>query len=262
MKIKDIVEYLKKIIPTDLAEPWDNVGLQCGNKNKEVKKIVIALDPSTKAINYAIQREAQMLITHHPLIFSPLKNLVSSEPLGELLIKMIKQDISLFVMHTNLDSVREGVSDALLFQLGIKFKGVLSPKQSPNTGFGRWGEMPQVIGAEKFIQLVKQKLQCSVVRVIGQKEKIKKVGVCGGSASDLIPMALELGLDAFVIGEIKYHPARLFEEIPMLVLEVGHYESEKFILKSLKEKIENFLNKQKENIEILIFEEVSPFKYY
>jgi len=181
---------------------------------------------------------------------------------GELLIKMIKQDISLFVMHTNLDSVREGVSDALLFQLGIKSKGVLSPKQSPNTGFGRWGEMPQVIGAEQFIQLVKQKLQCSVVRVIGQKEKIKKVGVCGGSASDLIPMALGLGLDAFVIGEIKYHPARLFEEIPMLVLEVGHYESEKFILKSLKEKIENFLNKQKENIEILIFEEVSPFKYY
>jgi len=78
----------------------------------------------------------------------------------------------------------------------------------------------------------------------------------------LIPIALDLGLDAFVIGEIKYHPARLFENIPMLVLEVGHYESEKFILKFLKEKIEDFLDKQKENVEILIFEEVSPFKYY
>jgi len=262
MKIEDIVEYLKKIIPIDLAEPWDNVGLQCGDKNKEIKKIVIALDPSTKAINYAIQREAQLLITHHPLIFSPLKRLVPFEPVGELLITMIKQDIGLFVMHTNLDSIPEGVSDALLFQLNIKSKGILSPKQFPNTGFGRWGEMPEVIEAEQFIQLVKQKLQCSVVRVIGQKEKIKKIGVCGGSAGDLIPIALDLGLDAFVIGEIKYHPARLFENIPMLVLEVGHYESEKFILKFLKEKIEDFLDKQKENVEILIFEEVSPFKYY
>jgi len=109
----------------DLAEPWDNVGLQCGDKNKEIKKIVIALDPSTKAINYAIQREAQLLITHHPLIFSPLKRLVPFEPVGELLITMIKQDIGLFVMHTNLDSIPEGVSDALLFQLNIKSKGKL-----------------------------------------------------------------------------------------------------------------------------------------
>jgi dinuclear metal center YbgI/SA1388 family protein len=260
MKIKEIVSYLEELIPPQLAEPWDNVGFQCGDKNTEVKKIVIALDPSEEAINYAIKKQAQLLVTHHPLIFSTLKEVVFSEPIGRLIIKMIEHGLNLFVLHTNLDNFSDGVSTALLSQLAIKTKGVIQPKSLPNIGLGRWGEMSEVIEAQNFIKMVKNKLQLPFIRAIGEKQKIKKVGVCGGSASELIHLALKQALDVFIIGEIKYHPARIFQKIPMLVLEIGHYESERFILPELKRKIEKFLNREK--IEVFLFEEASPFKYY
>ncbi|MCD6319355.1 MAG: Nif3-like dinuclear metal center hexameric protein [Candidatus Desulfofervidaceae bacterium] len=260
MKVKEIIDYLEEVIPPDLAEPWDNVGFQCGDETAEVHKIVIALDPSEKAITYAINQQAQLLVTHHPLIFSPLKKITSSDPVAHLLMKMVKHHLNLMVLHTNLDSIADGVSAALLNQLGFKIQGVLQPKRLPGTGLGCWGMAKKTLAAEDFINLVKTKLDCSFVRVIGQSNQIKKVGVCGGSGADLIPLAIEQGIDAFVLGEVKYHPARLFEDMPILIVEIGHYESERFVLPILKKKIEHFLNKKGEKVELLIFEEASPYR--
>jgi len=260
MKVKEIIDYLEETVPSELAEPWDNVGFQCGNEEARVHKIIIALDPSKKTISYAIQQQAQLLVTHHPLIFSPLKKVVSSDPVAHLLIKMINHQLNLIVLHTNLDSIADGVSAALLNQLGFEPLGVLQPKQLPGTGLGCWTEVKETLMADDFINLVKAKLDCPFVRVVGQSEQIKKIGVCGGSATDLIPLALKQGIDAFVLGEIKYHPARVFEDMPILIIEVGHYESEKFVLPVLRRKIEHFLNKRGAKVELLTFEETAPYR--
>jgi len=262
MKIKEIMDYLEEWAPTNLAESWDNVGIQCGDKEATVKKIIIALDPSEDAIDYAIKNNAQLIITHHPLFFSSFKNILYSEPLGKLILKIIDHRLNIIALHTNLDSITDGVSRALLEQLDIMPKGVIQPKQMPNVGFGWWGELKENIEMEVFINQVKERLKLPIIKVVGRKEKIKKVGVCGGSASELLPLAIKLGLDAFVLGEIKYHPARLFEKMPLLILEVGHYESEKWILLKIKEKLDAFFKKYNQNIEVLLFYEESPFKYY
>lgn len=260
MKVKAIIDYLEEVVPPELAEAWDNVGFQCGDETAEVHKIVIALDPSERAIAYAITQQAQLLITHHPLIFSPLKRVVSSDPVARLLMKIIKHRLNLMVLHTNLDSIADGVSAALLNQLGFEVQGVLQPKRLPGTGLGCWGRVKETLTADDFINLVKTKLNCPFVRVVGQSKQVKKIGVCGGSGVDLVPLAIEQGIDAFVLGEIKYHPARLFEDMPILIVEIGHYESERFVLPVLKKKIEHFLDKKGEDIKLLIFEETSPYR--
>ena len=262
MKVKDIVTYFEKNVPFDLAASWDNVGLQCGDEEVEVERVVVALDPSEAAINFALEQKAQLLVTHHPLIFSPLKKIVSSEPIGSLLIKMIKHNLSLLALHTNLDSIKEGVSAALLEQLGIKGEGVIQPGKLPETGFGYWGNLEQALNRDEFVRLVKERLKVSLVKVLGQKEMVQKIGVCGGSGADLIPLCLKQGIDALVLGEIKYHPARLFENAPLLIIEIGHYESERFILPRLQEWLEILFQQRGERGEVFLFEEASPYKYF
>ncbi len=262
MKVKDIVAYFEQKVPFGLAAPWDNIGLQCGDEEVEVKRIVVALDPSEAAINFAIKQKAQLLVTHHPLIFSPLKKVTSSDPVASLLMKMIKHDLNLLALHTNLDSIKEGVSAALLNQLGIKGEGVIQPGKLPETGFGYWGKLDRALSRDEFVRLVKERLHVPLVRVLGERDKVQRIGVCGGSGADLIPLCLKRGIEALVLGEIKYHPARLFENVPLLIIEVGHYESEKFILPRLKGWLEILFQQRGKKGEVLLFEETSPYKYY
>ncbi len=262
MLVKDLINFLAKEIPFDLAETWDNVGFQCGREQAPVNKIVLALDPTKAAIDFAIKHQAQLLVTHHPLIFSPLKKVVLSDPVGELLIKLIKHDLNLLVLHTNLDSIKDGVSAALLKRLGIEGQGIIKEGKRPDTGFGYWGFLERPLEKDEFIDLVYQKIRPSCIRATGRTSKIHKIGVCGGSGAELIPYCLQQNIDALVLGEIKYHAARNYEYAPILIVEVGHYESEKFVLTVLKEKIGKFIQQRQEEVEIFIFEEKSPYKYY
>lgn len=223
MKAFQIAEIIEKIAPTELAEEWDNVGLLIGSKNKEVKKILVALDINSQIVKQAISLSADMIIVHHPLIFKPVNRIDD-----EVILTLIKNDISVYAAHTNLDNSHEGVNSVLadLLQLNdIKRDGMLAVGSIDETS------------AFNFIAFVKEKLNVEAVRATDYEmnKKIKKVAVLGGSGGDFVQQVAEMGCDAFVTGEASYHDAQVAYENDLLLISAGHFETENPVVDMLVE---------------------------
>ena len=347
-----LIRALESWAPLSLAEDWDNCGLQVGDRAQEVHKVLVALTPTLRVVEEAIAVGADMIVTHHPLLFKPLKQITTDKEQGKIVHLLIKNGISLYSAHTNLDITSGGVNDVLAQKLEVqgtrpladctneilyklvvyvpsgyenqvrtaicaagagwigaysdctfqaKGQGTFLPREGTNpfsgkigelefaeeyrletvvpqsklsavlaamekahpyeevaydifrlenkgvcSGLGRIGELAEEMTSEEFLKFVSQKLGQPFLTYAGQAEKIKKVALCGGSAAGYMLAAKAAGADAYVTGDVKYHDAQLAEELGILVIDAGHFATERAIV----EKLAEFLRTQ--NVEVVV----------
>ena len=222
--VRNVFNHLNKLADIKLAEKWDNVGLMLGNFNSEVKKVLICLDVTTKVVNEAILNNVDLIVSHHPLIFKPLKSLNFTVDFKSNIIKnLIKNDISVISFHTNLDSATFGLNDFLAKKLDLKNINILFEHEIyKDAGLGRIGELSEEFTQEKFIAYIKEKFNLkNVSAVLGNNNKIKTVALLGGSGADFIYTLPEV--DAYLTGDIGYHAALDAMEMQKNIIDVGHF---------------------------------------
>ena len=232
MQVRDIANTLESWAPTAGAESYDNIGLLVGLEDMEVNGVLINLDMTEAVIDEAIRREVNMIVAHHPIWFAGRKRLNGEDYVSRTIMKAVKHDIALYAIHTNLDNIRSGVNQKICNRLGLKGCNFLKAKNlevgGTELGSGMMGSLENELKKDEFLAMVKEAFKCGGIRYADAPlETIRKVAVCGGSGSFLTAAARLAGADAFVTADITYH--KYFDnENEMLLLDIGHYESEQF----------------------------------
>lgn len=230
--LNDIITLMEEIAPSAMAEDWDNVGLMLGRRDKQVKRILVALDMTKDTIQQALDFRADVLITHHPAIFKKLHSLTDNVWQQELLLTLAEHGIAVYSAHTNLDCVQGGVNDALARCLQLDDVDTLDTQ----TGLGRIGYVPEC-SLQDFAAFVKKQLKAKYLVMGDAKRQVHKVAICGGAGSDLIPLALAKGVDTLVTGDVKYHSAQEAVFSGMNIIDAGHQPTELPVLNELADKL-------------------------
>jgi len=266
--LKDLLVLLDGIASHDLAEDWDNVGLMVGDPAVEVTGIMVALDPTEEVMAEASRSGCNTVVTHHPLIFKPLKALRLDEPGTRILCQAVLTGMAVISCHTNLDKINGGVSDMLANGLGLGATRPLVPeipdREGAPCGFGRVGDLPAPLDFPDFVELVKTRLGVPVLPVAGQPpEQIATVAVCGGSGSELGPLAQEAGAQVYLTGEIKHSMARWAENAGFCLIDAGHFATENQMVEGLARILRQRLADYGPSVKVLTTgQQRSPFMIY
>jgi dinuclear metal center YbgI/SA1388 family protein len=228
--VQKIADFLEEKIPSSLAMSFDNVGLLCGYPEQEVTRVLVALDATREVIQEAVAVGAQLIITHHPIIFSPVKRILSNEPGGRRIMDIIENRLSVISLHTNLDTIDGGVNTVLAEKLGLKD---LVPMD-----IGRMGTLSHPMTLDGFLALAKTQLGVSGLRYQKGSGTVYRVAVCGGSGGDLLYEAAASGCDTLVTGEVRHHQWLDGKDLGINILEADHYCTETVVLPVLKELVE------------------------
>jgi GTP cyclohydrolase I len=266
-KCRDIAAFMEVIAPADLAEDWDNVGMMLGGMDKTVERILVCLDVTSGVAAEADKKKADLIISHHPLIFSDLKRILKEDSKGNVIYTLISNGISVFSAHTNLDAAENGVNVILAEKLRLERMVNLKDydinqldSAGKKYGLGKIGYLKEPQNLSVFIQSVKTLLEIDDLRLVGSINKpIEKVAVfCGSYDNDL--KALERHhIDILVTGDIKYHTAVEALEMGICIVDAGHFNTEKIILPELAKLISNKFP----DIEVFCSNmEKDPFKTY
>ena len=224
MKVRDIIAVIEEFAPLSIQEGWDNSGLCVGSPDDEVTSALFALDCTEELVDEAVACGADMIITHHPLIFSGLKKISPDDQVGAAVIKAIKNGIAIYAAHTNADKVIAGVSGAMAAKLGLADVRILS-EDGEGTGLGVVGDLPQPLTADEAVALVKEKFGLKMLKASRPSDGlISRVAMCGGSGSSLIGAARRSGAQLYISGDISYH--NFFAPEGFMIMDIGHYESE------------------------------------
>ncbi|MCD4720019.1 MAG: Nif3-like dinuclear metal center hexameric protein [Desulfobacula sp.] len=267
VRTKDILELLNTIAPFDIAEDWDNSGLQAGNLNWEVKKIIIGLDVSMSLMNAAKQNNCDLVLTHHPLMLRAEKFIDFNKMPGSAIEIAARHGISIVSVHTNLDKANDGLNDYFAKKIGIKkTKGFLIENSSSMPaneliGMGRIGYLNSPSVLKQLVLQVKENLNLTHLRVTGDMDlPVTSVAICTGSGGSLLDDFLESGADVYITGDMKYHEARRVEEYSKALIDVGHFGSEHMVVDLLFDKLSRVVQKAGYNIQIKRFKkEKDPF---
>lgn len=264
ISVERIITILNSLAPFSLAEEWDNVGLLIGDPNQKITGIMIGLDPTTQLLDEALAHGANLVITHHPLIFSALKSIRTDQPTGAVITKAITKKIGIIACHTNLDVVPNGVSSILAQHLGLTDLTPLSDSAGTGIGFGQIGSLTVPQSKHDFLSHLCQVLALSAVPVAGHlPDTIQRVAVCGGSGSEFASMALAKGAQIYVTGEVKHHIARWAEEVNFCVIDAGHFATEYRISMALAAQIADSLASQAIEIPVYATErQINPFSFF
>lgn len=229
MKVQEILEFLNQKYPLSSACDFDNVGLLIGNPEAEITSALVCLDCDTEAIQKAISLDCRLIITHHPVIFEPLKAVT----FDSLAYKLIRADISVISMHTNLDMGDGGVNDCLARAIGLEG---IAPFTAADGFTLKQGFVPS-LSAEALAERIKEALGGRVKFVDGGRE-ITKLLVCSGSGGDFIADAIDGGFDALVTSDIKHHIFLTAKENSISLFDAGHFETEDICIEPLKKLLE------------------------
>lgn len=241
--VNDIINKMESLAPTYLKEDFDNVGLMVGDRNKVVNKVLLALDCTLKVIEEAKKEEVDLIITHHPLIFRKPSNITTDTLQGKKIIELIKNDISLYSSHTNLDSVENGLNHTIVSVLGFGESTLLEKnKNITSAGLGRIVNLHKEIKLEDLIEQVKNKLNINNLRVVRGTDTVSKIAIINGSGQDFIGKAMSLGVDTVITGDTTYHFASDYKEMGINILDVGHFASEQIIFFNVMKQIESKFN--------------------
>lgn len=198
----EIISTIEAKYPLSLAEEYDNVGLIIGDIDANIKKILVCLDINEAVIDEAINKNIDMIISHHPLIFKPIKKIVNTNPISHLITKLIKADICVYSLHTNFDNAENGMNDVLAEKLGLNNINKLG------NGTGRYGILYNSMSLKELCALVKNKFNISSLKVTGNlNTKIERVAIVGGAGCDFIGDALASNCDVLITGDVKHHSA-------------------------------------------------------
>ena len=224
MKVKDIINVIEKFAPLSIQESWDNSGLCVGSPDAQVTSVLLGLDCTEELVDEAIACGADMIITHHPLIFSGLKRITPEDQIGAAVIKAVKAGISIYAAHTSADKVIAGVSGAMAARLGLVNVSILD-EDGDGTGLGVVGDLQQPLSAQEAVALVKDRFSLKAMRTSRPLEgPITRVAMCGGSGGSLIKAAMASGAQLYISGDISYH--NFFTREGFMIMDIGHYESE------------------------------------
>lgn len=220
----ELYSYFDKRIPRELSCEWDNDGLMvCADSSHEIKKVLFALDVTDEVASYAIKGGYDLIISHHPLIFSPLKAINTENPVCARVLRLICAGIAVFSFHTRLDALEGGVNDILAATLGLANIRSFGPAGEE---MGRIGEFPEAMAEEDFTALIKERVSRHITGHFAGG-KIRAVAVLGGSGRDFIHAARDAGADVFLCGEAGYHAVLDAPSLGMGIVEAGHYETER-----------------------------------
>lgn len=235
-QISEIKNYMESWARKGYQLSWDNSGSQIEFKGY-TESVVLALDLSDKVIDKAIKMNSKLIITHHPMFFSGEKRIIQGTYRGDNIIKLIKNNISVFSYHTSMDIASDGVNDSLFEKLNLVNKKNFTLEEEKEMGLV--GEFEKTYSLEELLEFLKEKLDVKKIKVYGRdKIEIKKVAILGGSGADFISAAKNLGVDAYITGDIKYHDGQRAYEEGIILIDVGHFYSEKIILQKIKNRLE------------------------
>ena len=241
MKVSDILAYMEQLAPSYMKMDWDNVGLLCGDPDQQVTKILVALDPFEDTVREAQEIGAQLVLTHHPLIFRPCKSVTESDPVGKTLRLLIQHDISAINAHTNLDCAPGGVNDVLAERLNLKNVVVVNPQGEDAQG-RPWGLLRKGITEgktlEEFLKTVKENLGCPGLRYVSGGKPVRNVAVGGGACGSEMMDAVRAGCDTFVTSDLKYNQFWDAQDMGLNLIDAGHFYTENPVCTMLKEAME------------------------
>lgn len=257
MKCYEIIEKLETLSPTAFAEEWDNVGLLAGRRDKEVRTVYIALDATDEVIAEAVRLGADLLLTHHPLIFRKISRVNTDDFIGRRICELIRNDISYYAMHTNFDVM--GMADAAADELFLGERQVLNVTYEDDIskeGCGRVGKLQKCMSVAELAELVKEKFHVPNVRVFGDMgDIVETAAVMPGSGGDYIRDALNAGADVMITGDVDHHEGIDAVAQGIAVIDAGHYGIEKLFIPYMEE----FMKRELPGIQICKAEIQEPF---
>ncbi len=244
-RTSEIIKILEDYAPPELAESWDNSGWQVFYGNDNTSKVLLCLSVTDEVINQAVELGCNLIVSHHPVIFKPLKVVKDIK-----IIKAIQRGIQIYSLHTNCDKTNNGTSDLIAQKLGLKKTAVLND-------FVRVGLAPHEMSLEEFVSFVKLKFNVERIKLVNNARKsiIKTVAVCAGAGAEFIPDVEKYNIDAYITSEIKYHDA--LDSRRAALLDIGHFESEKPFVEEIKKLLEN----RKERIDVVVAKEKTAWEY-
>jgi dinuclear metal center YbgI/SA1388 family protein len=227
-QITHISDFFNSWAPFSTQAEYDNSGLLVGSLNNPITGILTTLDVTEEVVEEAINSQCNLIVAHHPLIFRKLSRINPDTTVGSILYKLIRNDISVLAVHTNLDAAQNGVSFALANQLQLQNQQFLSHHDETMThGYGVVGTLKSSMSSTDFLEYVCLQLDTTALRFSGSTSLISTVAVCGGSGISLASQAVRRQADAFITSDIKYH--EYFEHPELLKIDAGHYETEIFV---------------------------------
>lgn len=246
--VADLTTFLDAFAPSTLAEPWDNVGLLWGDRSADVRRVMTCLTLTPDVASEAIEQQVDLIVTHHPVLFRPVKRITSETAEGAMLLALAKASIAIHSPHTAFDGTIDGVNDRICGRLALENVRPIRPLSQPMPaaeslesrplGAGRYGALATPLGVRDFIARIASAFGLSSVDAVPAPGTIGKVAVACGSAAEFLGDALEAGCDVLVTGEARFHAALEARTRGIGLVLLGHYASERFALEGLAEVID------------------------
>lgn len=255
--VREIMNIMQKIAPREhyFKEEYDNIGLIVGELDAQVKKVLCCLDVTVDVLDEAIKAGADMIISHHPMIFCPIKSVTSETVQGNKILTAIKNGISIYAAHTNLDFVKDGVNDFIAKEMGLLNIKVMYPYINDSEGFGRIGNLSTKQPCTVLKATLEQLLDDNYIRIIGEPTtEVMNVAVingAGGGDIKYIDMAIDQGADCLVTADVKHHVAVYAKDRKFTLIEPQHYTMEHVYISRLVQILKIEAKAQKLNFQIV-----------
>ena len=237
--VKEIRDFFESHVPSYMKFDFDNVGMLVGFCDAEVRTVLTALDITDAVIDEAVSVGAQLIVSHHPLIFDPLKRVTDDDLTGRKIIRLIRNGMSAICLHTNLDTAEGGVNDCLMEALGARVTGLLEPHgthpDGTPYGVSRLGELTVPVSFEDFLIRTKQRLHSAGLRYVDGGRTVYKIACCGGAGGSDLQKAAEAGCDTFVTADVKYDQFLSAKELGLNLIDADHFCTENVVVPRLKQ---------------------------
>lgn len=254
MKLQDLIEIIEKRYPREYACDWDNTGLQVGDRTWEIDTVYVALDATDEVIREAKEAGAQLLLTHHPLLFSGIKQVTADTMTGRRVMALLEQKMASYAMHTNYDTL--GLASKASECLGLKMPFVLE-EVLDGEGIGRVGFLPSSMTLRECAYLVKERFDLPNVKVFGDPQTpVNLVALSPGAGKSMVGAALASGADVLVTGDIDHHTGIDANDMGLPIIDAGHYGTEYLYIQDMKE----FLAEKCPELKVITAEIKHPFQ--
>ena len=231
MKICELYAFLNEKMPASLSCPWDNDGLMCcPDTEAEVRRVLVALDVTGRVIDEAVAGGYDLIVSHHPMVFSPLKRVEPSDPVAKKVIRLIREGISVMSFHTRLDAAEGGVNDTLAGLIDLRDARPFGPAGEE---IGRIGYLPDPMPLAEFAATVKRLTGAQCVQVSDAGREVHRVAILGGSGSSFLQSAIDVGADTYFSGELKHNWLIDAPDLGMNLVAAGHFDTEDPVCKTL-----------------------------
>lgn len=265
LKVKNIEKLFEAIAPEALKENYDNVGLMVGDSSSEVTSILVSLDCTLEVIHEAVNKQCNLIINHHPLLFNKPESITNNSLLGKKIITAVSNNINIFACHTNLDSVSGGLNDIVMGILELDNYTILEPSFSDKApgGIGRIAELSNPIKLGSLCDRVKKALDIEIIKYSGSLNKnINKIAVINGSGEDFFQKAIDLNADCIITGDTTHHHVSDCLEQGIAVIDAGHFELEWCAMKIFGKRLQTILNNNGYSNSVILSEfNKSPYEY-